>query len=232
MLFATTAASPLPLLRLCRRQCRYYSRPPPPRYHCSESTALGASRIGGGCRPPPPSSWLSSCCGGPPSSSSIVRHRAVVDNRVGGSRGIGFLHENAARSCRRRWFGDSANNPNGSNPSSNPSSNPNSNPNNPTLLGRFLSPKPMPPRNTPKWGAEMALLCAVFGITGTSTMFLVRPAVGDVLGLRGTMRDGEWFRFLRGCSSPIAASRNSLPPSSIPPLALPSRWRGVAWRPA
>jgi len=73
-----------------------------------------------------------------------VRHRAVVDYRVDGSRGIGFLHENAACSRRRRWFGDSANsngsNPNGSNPSNS----------NPTLLGRFLSPKPMPPRGTPQ----------------------------------------------------------------------------------
>ena len=195
MLFATTPASPLPLLRLCLRQCRYYSRPPPPRYHCSESGgALGASRKGGGCRPPPPSSWLSSSSrGGPPSPSIVVRHRAVVDYRVGGSRGIGFLHENAARSRRRRWFGDSANS-NGSNPSNS----------DPTLLARFLSPKPMPPRGTPKWYAEMALLCAVFGITGTSTMFLVRPAVGDVLGLRGTMRDGEWFSFsFGGRPSPI-----------------------------
>ncbi len=49
------------------------------------------------------------------------------------------------------------------------------------------------PRNTPKWYAEMALLCAVFGITGTLAMFLVRPVVGNVLGLWGTMRDGEWL---------------------------------------
>ena len=49
------------------------------------------------------------------------------------------------------------------------------------------------PRNTPKWYAKMALLCAVFGITGTLRMFLVRPAVGNVLGVRGTMRDGEWL---------------------------------------
>ncbi len=130
MLFPTTPASPLPLLRLCRRQCRYHSRPPSPRYHCSESGgALGASRKGGGCRPPPPSSRPSSSSrGGPPSPSIVVRRR-----------GIGFLHEDAARSRRRRWFGDSANT-NGSNPGSP----------NPTLLGGFLSPKPMPPRGTPQ----------------------------------------------------------------------------------
>mmetsp|Transcript_30285 Transcript_30285/g.51606 ORF Transcript_30285/g.51606 Transcript_30285/m.51606 type:complete len:114 (+) Transcript_30285:828-1169(+) len=50
----------------------------------------------------------------------------------------------------------------------------------------------MPPRNTPKWYAEMALLCTVFAITGSSTMFLVRPAVSDGLGLKGTFKDGPW----------------------------------------
>lgn len=43
-----------------------------------------------------------------------------------------------------------------------------------------------------KWYGEMILLCTVFGITGSSTMFLVRPAVGNVLGLEGSMKDGPW----------------------------------------
>ena len=59
------------------------------------------------------------------------------------------------------------------------------------FLQRFLAPKAMPPRNTPRWYAEMALICTVFGITGTSTMFLVRPAVSDVLGLKGSFKEGE-----------------------------------------
>jgi len=50
----------------------------------------------------------------------------------------------------------------------------------------------MPPRNTPRWYAEMALICTVFGITGSSTMFLVRPAVSDGLGLKGSMKEGPW----------------------------------------
>ena len=50
----------------------------------------------------------------------------------------------------------------------------------------------MPPRNTMKWYGEMILLCTVFGITGSSTMFLVRPAVGNVLGLEGSMKDGMY----------------------------------------
>jgi hypothetical protein len=35
---------------------------------------------------------------------------------------------------------------------------------------RFLAPKPMPPRNTLAWYKEMALICTVFAVTGTSTM--------------------------------------------------------------
>mmetsp|Transcript_8044 Transcript_8044/g.10177 ORF Transcript_8044/g.10177 Transcript_8044/m.10177 type:complete len:180 (-) Transcript_8044:89-628(-) len=61
-----------------------------------------------------------------------------------------------------------------------------------TFLGRFLAPKTMPPRYTPKWYAEMMLICTVFGITGSTTMVVVRPAVTDVLKLEGNMRDGPW----------------------------------------
>jgi hypothetical protein len=61
-----------------------------------------------------------------------------------------------------------------------------------TFLQKFLSPKPMPPRNTPAWYREMVLLCTVFAITGSSTMFLVRPAMSNVLGLEGSLKDGPW----------------------------------------
>lgn len=61
-----------------------------------------------------------------------------------------------------------------------------------TFMERFLATKPMPPRNTPRWYAEMVLLCTVFGITGSSTMFLVRPATTEVLGLQGSFKDGPW----------------------------------------
>ncbi len=97
----------------------------------------------------------------------------------------------------RRWNSDKSNatknvtaqkvNSNGSSSSSNGSANIEHT----TFLQRFLGPKPMPPRNTPKWYAEIALICTVFGITGSSTMFLVRPAVSNVLGLEGSMKDGE-----------------------------------------
>ena len=60
------------------------------------------------------------------------------------------------------------------------------------FLQKFLAPKVMPPRNTPAWYREMALLCTVFAITGSSTMFLVRPAMSNILGLRGSFKDGPW----------------------------------------
>jgi hypothetical protein len=61
-----------------------------------------------------------------------------------------------------------------------------------TFLQRFLGPKPMPPQNTFHWYIEMTLLCTVFAISGTTTMVLVRPAVSNILGLHGSMKDGPW----------------------------------------
>ena len=61
-----------------------------------------------------------------------------------------------------------------------------------SFLQRFLAPKEMPPRGTLRWYGEMVLLCTVFGITGSSTMVLVRPAVSDILGLKGSFKDGPW----------------------------------------
>jgi len=61
-----------------------------------------------------------------------------------------------------------------------------------SFLQRWMAPKEMPPRNTPRWYAEMVLLCTVFAITGTSTMVLVRPAMSEILGLKGSLKDGPW----------------------------------------
>lgn len=43
-----------------------------------------------------------------------------------------------------------------------------------TFWERFLAPKPMPERNTVAWYRELALICTVFGITGSATMFVSR----------------------------------------------------------
>ena len=44
----------------------------------------------------------------------------------------------------------------------------------------FLGPKEMPPRGTATWYREITLICTVFAITGTSTMFLVSCFVAFV----------------------------------------------------
>ena len=83
---------------------------------------------------------------------------------------------------RSRYFSTSGNGGGGAKP---PSSNQ-------TFLQKWMAPKEMPPRWTLRWYGEMALLCTVFAITGTSTMVLVRPAVSDVLGLKGSLKEGPW----------------------------------------
>ena len=55
-----------------------------------------------------------------------------------------------------------------------------------------MGPKEIPPKGTLKWYGEMVLICTVFAITGTSTMVMVRPAVSEVLGLKGSLKDGPW----------------------------------------
>ena len=62
----------------------------------------------------------------------------------------------------------------------------------PTFFQRWMAPKEMPQKGTLSWYGEMVLLCTVFAITGTSTMVLVRPAVSNGLGLRGSLKDGPW----------------------------------------
>mmetsp|Transcript_29477 Transcript_29477/g.35057 ORF Transcript_29477/g.35057 Transcript_29477/m.35057 type:complete len:218 (-) Transcript_29477:8-661(-) len=61
-----------------------------------------------------------------------------------------------------------------------------------SVLQRWMAPRDMPPRGTVKWYAEMVLICTVFAVTGTSTMVIVRPAISDVLGLKGNFKDGPW----------------------------------------
>lgn len=98
-----------------------------------------------------------------------------------------------------------------------------------THLRHFLGPKPMPERYTFAWYREVALICTVFAITGSSTMvlvrwwtlyrclflfrsvsniFQVRPAVKDILGLQGTFVDGPWSYRIASIfvMSPIYAS--------------------------
>lgn len=61
-----------------------------------------------------------------------------------------------------------------------------------SIVQWWLSEKEIPPRYTASWYLEMLLLCTVFGITGSTTMVVVRPVVSKLLGLDGTMKDGPW----------------------------------------
>ena len=54
---------------------------------------------------------------------------------------------------------------------------------------RFLGPKEMPERYTFAWYREMLLICTVFGITGSSTMLVVRTS--KLRGFRFVWRE-KW----------------------------------------
>jgi hypothetical protein len=58
--------------------------------------------------------------------------------------------------------------------------------------GRWTHESPMPPSGTAAWYAEMALIFTVFGITGSSSMYFVKPLVHSIIGIDGTFMDGPW----------------------------------------
>ncbi|KAI2513477.1 hypothetical protein MHU86_951 [Fragilaria crotonensis] len=60
----------------------------------------------------------------------------------------------------------------------------------PTWLQKFFSLKEMPEKYTFQWYREMVLICTVFAVTGSSTMFLVRPAMSNILGIEGGLIEG------------------------------------------
>ena len=78
---------------------------------------------------------------------------------------------------------------------------------------RWTAERPLPDRWTFAWWWEMAIIFTVFGITGSSSVFFVRPVMGKVLGLEGnfgkrmrvkllihclgSMKEGPWsFRLI------------------------------------
>ncbi|KAG5187133.1 hypothetical protein JKP88DRAFT_308035 [Tribonema minus] len=52
-------------------------------------------------------------------------------------------------------------------------------------------PAPQHKRWSAPWFGEQALLCTVFAITGSSSMYLVRPFLPKI-GLEGSWREGPW----------------------------------------
>eukprot|EP01124_Arcella_intermedia_P033727 TRINITY_DN8174_c0_g1_i1.p1 TRINITY_DN8174_c0_g1~~TRINITY_DN8174_c0_g1_i1.p1 ORF type:complete len:150 (-),score=23.66 TRINITY_DN8174_c0_g1_i1:32-481(-) len=62
-----------------------------------------------------------------------------------------------------------------------------------TLLDRLLSTDTKPhPKFTAGWWGEAVLICTVFAITGSSTLYFVRPVIKNVLHLEGSLKDGPW----------------------------------------
>ncbi|KAG5456386.1 MAG: hypothetical protein BJ554DRAFT_3887 [Olpidium bornovanus] len=47
-------------------------------------------------------------------------------------------------------------------------------------------------RFSPSWWKEWGVVMAVFAVTGSSTMLLVRPFVNDFMGFKGTFKEGPW----------------------------------------
>jgi hypothetical protein len=46
--------------------------------------------------------------------------------------------------------------------------------------------------HTPESKLEAAVVFCVFGVTGSTSVALVRPSLKNVFGLEGNMRDGPW----------------------------------------
>jgi hypothetical protein len=66
-----------------------------------------------------------------------------------------------------------------------------------TWWQQWTGPRQMPPKYTMKWYLEMLLICTVFAITGSSSMFLVRPSIKEIFQIDGTLIDGPWsYRIL------------------------------------
>ena len=54
-----------------------------------------------------------------------------------------------------------------------------------TFVQYWLSHKELSPRYTLRWWGEMAVIFTVFGCTGSTTMFVVRPVASTMLQVRG-----------------------------------------------
>ncbi|KAJ9448803.1 conserved transmembrane protein, mitochondrial, partial [Diplonema papillatum] len=69
----------------------------------------------------------------------------------------------------------------------------------PAALSKFWSwttqERADPPRYSASWWLDKLLICTVFAITGSASLYFVRPALGK-LGIEGSLKDGPWsYRF-------------------------------------
>jgi hypothetical protein len=65
-----------------------------------------------------------------------------------------------------------------------------------SFFQNFLSEKPFPERFTKDWWWEQFIIFIIFGITGSLTVFFVKPFLQKTLQLEGSLKEGPWsFRF-------------------------------------
>ncbi|KAL6071640.1 DUF6787 domain-containing protein [Balamuthia mandrillaris] len=57
---------------------------------------------------------------------------------------------------------------------------------------RWTAEVPPKPRWSFAWWLEMTLICTVFAITGSSSVFFVRPMMEHIFNLKGSMKEGPW----------------------------------------
>lgn len=72
------------------------------------------------------------------------------------------------------------------------------------FLKSYLQPKPMPDRWSSAWYREMALICTVFAITGSSTMVLVSSKVKMTENMRRNYTHDIQIFFLHTLINPFA----------------------------
>ncbi|EDQ88469.1 uncharacterized protein MONBRDRAFT_26200 [Monosiga brevicollis MX1] len=61
-----------------------------------------------------------------------------------------------------------------------------------TFLRRWTAARPEPVRFSPAWWWVWTIRFIVFGITGSSSVYFVRPFMRDSLGIEGTLIEGPW----------------------------------------
>eukprot|EP01116_Phalansterium_solitarium_P005014 TRINITY_DN16276_c0_g1_i1.p1 TRINITY_DN16276_c0_g1~~TRINITY_DN16276_c0_g1_i1.p1 ORF type:complete len:185 (-),score=0.56 TRINITY_DN16276_c0_g1_i1:161-715(-) len=62
----------------------------------------------------------------------------------------------------------------------------------PSAFSNWFAERPALVKYSRAWWKEQLLICVVFAITGSSTMFLVRPLLRDGLQLEGSLKEGPW----------------------------------------
>jgi len=60
------------------------------------------------------------------------------------------------------------------------------------MWNKFLGKQPDYPKFSASWWWDKFVICVVFAVTGSTTMFVCRPLLKTVLQLEGTLKEGPW----------------------------------------